>query len=169
MSLPQPGDYAPFALTYVSLVQAGTIQEAIEKYHPFIIEAIENIAADKADFSYAAGKWTLKEVLQHVIDTERIFTYRAVCIARGDTTPLPGFDENTYAANSQANNRPWPQLVQEFKAVRHATNLLFGSFTLQQLQNRGTASNYPVTINAIGFITLGHLLHHINVVNERYL
>ncbi len=129
----------------------------------------KNIPVQKANYQYAAGKWTLKEMLLHIIDTERIFAYRAVSIARGDKTPLPGFDENTYAANSMADKRSWESLLQEFAAVRQSSDLLLQSFNDEQLLQSGTTNNYPTTVNALAFIIYGHILHHIAVIKERYL
>jgi len=107
--------------------------------------------------------------LQHIIDAERVFAYRALCIARKDKTAFPGFDENAYAVNSNANGRTLTDLQIEFSAVRHSTNLLFQSFFEEQLAEIGTASNNAVTVNAIGFIIIGHLLHHKNILEQRYL
>ena len=107
MSKPSPGTYPAYFENYVSKVQADSVKEATEKYGKALIENFKALPADKASFAYAEGKWTLKEMLQHIIDTERIFAYRAVAIARKETIGLPGFDENTYAANSKANGRGW--------------------------------------------------------------
>jgi uncharacterized damage-inducible protein DinB len=130
---------------------------------------VEDIPRDKVDYCYAEGKWTVKELVQHLIDAERIFAYRALTIARGDQTPLPGFDETTYAAASKADARKWEDLVEEFKAVRQSTDLLFKSFTEDQLQQRGTTNQHKNTVNAIGFTAFGHLLHHKNILEEKYL
>ena len=108
-------------------------------------------------------------MLQHIIDTERIFAYRALTIARQDTNALPGFDENAYAAVCHADNRTWKSLLKEFKAVRKSTNMLINSFTDEQLQQSGTTNGNPNTTVAISFVIFGHILHHINIVNERYL
>lgn len=119
-------------------------------------------------FAYAAGKWTLKELLQHVTDTERVFIYRAMCVARGEKQSLPGFDEDMYAANSNANARSWKSLAEEFLAVRQSSRLLFESFTEEMLNQSGTANNRPIHVNAIGFILVGHALHHMHIARERY-
>ena len=169
MSRPTPGTYPAYFENYISKVLANTVLEALEKYGVDVIERFKAIPADKASYAYAEGKWTLKEMLQHIIDTERIFAYRAVAIARKETIGLPGFDENSYAANSKANSRNWDSLLEEFSAVRNATDLLLTSFDEEQLSQQGTTNNNPTTVNAIAFIIYGHILHHLNIINERYL
>jgi uncharacterized damage-inducible protein DinB len=113
--------------------------------------------------------WSIKEVLQHVIDAERVFSYRIMCIARKDKTPLPSFNEDDYAAHSGADHRSLSSLKAEFLAVRKAADLLIQSLTEQPLSEIGTASNLPISANAICFILFGHLLHHQQVLQERYL
>jgi hypothetical protein len=123
----QPNAYPAYFEKYVSLVDAETVKDAIEKYSASIDNFFTNIPQDKVDYKYAEDKWSIKELLQHVIDAERIFSYRALRIARHDKTPLPGFDENSYAAASNASKRDWQDLLQEFKAVRASTDMLFKS------------------------------------------
>jgi uncharacterized damage-inducible protein DinB len=124
---------------------------------------------DKFDYRYAEGKWTIKDIIQHVIDTERIFAYRALRISRNDITPLPGFEENDYVENTKANERGIQDLLAEFSAVRYATLFLFKSFSEEQLKRIGTASGTAISVRAIGFIIIGHQKHHQNVFQERYL
>lgn len=130
---------------------------------------LNGIPKSKRNYRYAEGKWTVKEVLQHIIDAERIFAYRALCFARKDATPLPGFEENDYAANSKADQRKWKDIVKEFEAVRRSTETLFGSFDDEQLDTAGTSSGKSNYVMAIGFIIAGHANHHIKVTKERYL
>ena len=169
MSKPTPGTYPAYFENYISKVQASTVKEATEKYGLDVIARFNALPAEKASYAYAEGKWTLKEMLQHIIDTERIFAYRAVAIARKEVIGLPGFDENNYAANSKANSRNWDSLLMEFAAVRTATDLLLNSFDEEQLLQQGTTNNNPTTVNAIAFIIYGHIIHHLNIINERYL
>ena len=169
MSRIAAGTYPPYFETYVRLVETENVADTINKYGNEIVKDFENLPAEKAEYSYAPGKWTLKEMLQHVIDTERIFSYRALCIAREDATPLPGFDENSYAANSNASTRTWQSLLAEFSAVRTATDLLFSSFTNEQLEAVGTTNGNPTSAKALVYITYGHLLHHLNIIRQRYL
>jgi uncharacterized damage-inducible protein DinB len=124
---------------------------------------------DKFDYRYAEGKWTIKEIIQHIIDTERIFSYRALRISRNDKTPLPGFEENDYVDNTDANKRGLQELLTELSAVRHATLLLFKSFSEEQLARIGIASENEISVRAIGFIIIGHQKHHQKVFEERYL
>ncbi len=169
MPRPVPGTYPSYFENYIKLVNASSAAEAIATYGKTVVEAFRNLPQVKADYSYAAGKWTLKEMLQHIIDTERIFAYRALCLARKETAMLPGFDENIYAANSQANKRKWDELLNEFEAVRHSTDLLLTSFNEEQLLAQGITNNNPTSVNALAFIVFGHILHHLNIIRERYL
>ncbi len=141
-----PGTYPAFIEGYLSFVKADTLAEAIEKYSGSISDFFKNISPEKVDYRYAKGKWNIKEMLQHIIDAERIFTYRALRIARHDKTPLPGFDEKEYAAADNADERSWENLLEEFQAVRKSTDLLLQSFTEDQLQQSGTTNphcSYP--------------------------
>ena len=130
---------------------------------------LEEVPKKKIDFAYAPGKWTIKELLQHIIDAERVFTYRALRFARKDATPLSGFDENSWAANANATVRDWKTLVGEFKAVRKSTQYLYGSFSDDQLKSAGEASGHQINVLALGFITAGHVAHHMKIIKERYL
>jgi hypothetical protein len=107
-------------------------------------------------------------MFQHVIDTERIFAYRALAISRKEQNPIPGFDENEYANNATAANRNWKDMLVEWRVVRQSTNLLFASFTEDQMKCLGTASENPISVNALGFIIFGHALHHMHILKERY-
>ena len=169
MPRPISGTYPVYFDNYIRLTEFDTPTEGIAKYSNYLNEFFCNLPADKAEFSYAPGKWNVKEMLLHIIDTERIFAYRALSLSRGENTPLPGFVENTYAANSAANQRTWESLLAEFKAVRLSTDLLIQSFTPAQLDRLGITNNHPTSVNAIVYIIFGHLLHHVNVVKERYL
>jgi uncharacterized damage-inducible protein DinB len=124
---------------------------------------------DKFDYQYAEGKWTIKEIIQHLIDSERVFSYRALRISRNDKTPLPGFDENDYVSNSNGKERSLQSLLTEMAVVRQATLSLFNSFSQEQLTKIGIASNKEVSVRAIGFIIIGHQKHHQKVFSERYL
>jgi len=164
-----PGTYPKYFENYIKLVDADTVNEATIKYSTSVINFFRNIPKEKVTFRYAEGKWSLKEVLLHVTDTERIFSYRALRIARGDKTSLPGFDENVFAAASNADSRTWESILEEFEAVRKSTDLLLQSFSEKQLDQSGVTNELPTTTKAIGLIVYGHILHHINIVKERYL
>ena len=162
-------EYAEYFFPYISVLGDATLIEELEiSLHEFI-RFVQNIPMDKFDFRYAEGKWTIKEIIQHVIDTERIFAYRALRISRNDQTHLPGFDENNYVNNTQANTRSIQDLLTELSAVRHSNIYLFKSFSNEQLERTGIASNAGISVRAIGFIMIGHQKHHQRVFEERYL
>ena len=162
-------EYSEFVATYIKALDDVHLVEELEiSLHDFI-KFVQNIPMDKFDYRYAEGKWTIKDIIQHIIDTERIFGYRALRISRNDKTPLPGFDENEYVENTNANNRGLQELLTEFSAVRHSNLLLFKSFSEEQLARMGIASNHPISVRAIGFIIIGHLKHHQRIFKERYL
>lgn len=162
-------EYSSFNATYIQAAENVEMIEELEiSLHDFI-RFVQNIPMDKFDYRYAEGKWTIKDIIQHIIDTERIFAYRALRISRNDETPLPGFDENHYVDNTDANSRNIQDLLAEFSAVRHANLFLFKSFSEEQMKRTGTASNTVVSVRAIAFIIIGHLKHHQKVFQERYL
>lgn len=162
-------EYAEYFFPYISVLGEVTLIEELEiSLHEFI-RFVQNIPMDKFDYRYAEDKWTIKEIIQHVIDTERIFAYRALRISRNDQTPLPGFDENEYSNNTEANKRGLQDLLTELSAVRHSNIFLFKSFSEEQLQRTGIASNAGISVRAIGFIMIGHQKHHQNIFEERYL
>jgi len=168
MPRPTPPDYAPFYHTYISKVDGESLHAALNQYSRTSLSFWQNIPDHKGDFAYAPGKWTIKQVLNHLCDAERIFAYRALRIARTDETPLPGFDENDYAYAAQTSQRTLKELVHEFQSVRSATLSLFNSFGETELSRFGTTNGARVCVNAIGFIIIGHGLHHETVVKERY-
>lgn len=169
--MPQPNqnDFPAYFSRYISKVGSASLADAVREHADALAEFYNGLPEDKAMYSYAPGKWTVKEALQHVIDTERVFAYRMLCISRGDKTALPSFDENVYASHAGANERSLTSLKEEFIAVRKSTDLLIASLTEEQLAEKGTASGKPVTANAIGYIIFGHLLHHRDIYLERYL
>lgn len=158
-----------FYHTYVNRVEEENILDALQNSHEKTISQLQAIPEDKWHFRYAEGKWSIGEMVQHMIDTERIFAYRALCIARGETASLPGFDENAYAANSNGDSRNKESLLEEWTVVRKATTLLYNSFTDEQTGRTGTANNKSISVAAIGFICAGHALHHVHILKERYL
>jgi uncharacterized damage-inducible protein DinB len=169
MPKPTPGTYPVYFDNYISLVDTDSLKDALDRYSPEIIKFFRNIPVEKESYRYAEGKWSIKEMVQHIIDAERVFAYRAMCIARGDKTSFPGFDENTYAANSKADERSWDDLLSELDCTRQSTNMLLQSFDEEQLQQEGTTNGSRNNVNAIGFVIFGHILHHVRVVQQRYL
>ena len=167
---PADGDFLPYAGSYVNLVPIGTDPLAALRAQPQEIHALlAHLTEAQAEQAYAPGKWTLKEMLLHQIDSERIFAYRALRFARADSQDLPGFDQDTYAAHSGANARSLASLLAEYDATRAATLALFGSFTDEQLDRRGSANGGPATVRALLYIVPGHERHHLNIIRERYL
>ncbi|MGC4104652.1 DinB family protein [Ferruginibacter sp.] len=154
---------------YISLVPEDDLAVAFNNQLPLITALLKSIDEEKSNYAYAEGKWTIKELLQHMTDTERIFAYRSLCFARGDKASLPGFDENEYAANSNAGTRSWNDLVEEFLLVRKTTEILFNSFTNEALNTSGIANNNPTSALSMGFTVVGHVYHHSRILKERYL
>jgi hypothetical protein len=162
-------EYSAFNGTYIKALDNVDLFEELEiSLHDFI-KFVQNIPMDKFDYRYADDKWTIKEIIQHIIDAERIFAYRALRISRNDQTPLPGFDENEYIDNTNGNSRSIQELLTEFSAVRHSNLLLFKSFSSTQLTRMGIASNHSVSVRALGFLIIGHQKHHQRVFQERYI
>jgi len=153
---------------YLEQVKENNLQNALSEQQKTITSFLKRIPAGKQNYRYAKGKWTIKEVLQHLIDCERVFAFRALSFSRQDTSPLPGFDEDNWAANTNTSKREWKDMVDEFVAVRTSTILLFKSFSKKQLQLNGVANNNSVYVEGIGFIIAGHAAHHIAVIKERY-
>ena len=154
---------------YINQVPGNDLMKVMKEQSVSFLKFLKKLPVEKRNYRYAKGKWTIKEMLQHIIDAERIFAYRALRFARKDATPLPGFDENEYADNSKAAKRNWDELLAEFKALRQSTEILFGSFDKSQYDATGIASGKPVYVLGIGFILVGHINHHLGVLNERYL
>ena len=154
---------------YMELVPDDDLFTAFDRQSPSFIRFLENIPADKHDFRYAPEKWSIREVLQHIMDAERIFAYRALRFARLDPTPLPGFDENLYVQHAKADARPWEKLLEEFQVLWRSSQLLFQSFDAAQLDAGGVSSGKPNYVLGLGYILIGHSLHHQQIIKERYL
>ncbi len=165
----QPNEFASYYENYIKLVPEQDIIKGLIKQKEEMLHFFKSIPVFKHEFQYAEGKWTIKDIILHLIDAERIFTYRALRIARNDKAELPGFEENEYVIEANANNREYESLLVEYEIVRNATISLFETFTSEELIRLGTASNNSVSVRAIGYIILGHELHHKNVILERYL
>ena len=160
--------YKNYFEKYTALVPESNVDKALEAQDAKLNEFISRVSEENGAYAYREGKWTLKEMLQHLIDTERIFTYRALAIARKDEANLPGYDENNYADNSAANRRTWASLAAEIMSLRKCTKLLFQSFTEEMLASAGTFNNITGDVNTLGFIIVGHAYHHIQIAEEKY-
>lgn len=166
---PAEGTYATYFEHYISLVEEQDVKNALKASTEHFFSFIDSLPEDKAEFAYAKDKWTLKEVLLHITDAERIFSYRALRFSRNDTTPLPSFDENEFIHFANAGKRTLKSIVEEFKTVRNATLSLFNSLDDEELTRKGISSSQTCTALALGYIIAGHAKHHTNIINERYL
>jgi uncharacterized damage-inducible protein DinB len=166
----QINEFGEFYKTYINQVsnEYTLIEELEISLHRFI-KFVQDIPMDKFDYSYAEGKWTIKDIIQHIIDAERVFAYRALRFARNDSTELPGYEEDDFAKYANGSIRSIMELLNELSAVRYATLSLFKSFDAEQMGRIGIASNNPMSVRAIGFIIIGHQNHHQQVFSERYL
>jgi DinB superfamily len=165
---PTRDEYASSFQAYVERVPDGDVLQHLQVQGERTRASFAKLDEAKGRFQYAPGKWTVKRLLQHVTDGERMFCYRALCIARGEQVSLPAFDENSYAANDGSDARRLHDVVAEFASVRAATLTLFGGFDAAAWQRRGTANGQPVSVRALPWITAGHELHHLAVLRERY-
>ncbi|MBF9255566.1 DinB family protein [Pontibacter sp. 172403-2] len=166
---PGPDEYPETYQHYMDQLPEGDVMYLLDKHSTDLRHMFRHISDERAEQSYAEGKWTIKELLQHLIDTERIFTYRALCIGRGDKQLLPGYDENLYAYNSLANIRLLESILEEYEQVRRSSLLLFRSFTSEMLDQVGNANGKPVSVRAIIHMVAAHEMHHINILQTRYL
>lgn len=162
-------EYGDFYATYLNTLNNVDLLEELEISVHRLIRFVQEIPMDKFDYRYAEGKWTIKDILQHLIDCERIFAYRALRFSRGDKTELPGFDENEYALTADGNQRSIKDLLTELALVRQATLALFKNFDDETLKRSGVASKNQMSVRAAGFIIIGHQNHHQRIFEERYL
>ena len=163
------GTYPPYFETYISKVGNEPIFEALNNSTAETITLLSGLSETQLLHKYAPEKWSIKEVIQHIIDTERIFCYRALSFARGESISLPGYNHDEYVKNSQADERSKEDLVRELRSVRHVTFELFKSFTTKMLDRIGTANEKEISVSAIIYIIVGHEIHHRSIINERYL
>jgi uncharacterized damage-inducible protein DinB len=167
-SRPDSGEYAPFYHTYVSAVPDGDVVAVLRESGRELTRALSAVPEARWSHRYGDGKWTVREVVGHVSDAERIFAYRALRFARGDQTPLAAFDENAYVPTAGAEQRTLESLVGELAAVREASVRLFESLPDDAWMRRGTASGKEITVLALAYIVAGHALHHFRILRERY-
>lgn len=158
-----------FFQRYLDQVSEEDINKALTKNTRQFRKLLESIPRKKVDHAYAEGKWTIREMLQHIIDCERVFAYRALHLSRMDAKPLPGFDENDWAANAGGAGRRWKDLLEEFGAVRTATEYLYDGLSDEQLRFMGQVNGRPLNAFTVGFIIPGHVYHHMRILKERYL
>ncbi len=169
MKRPKKSEYAPFHQTYIGcLSPRGTAQSLLKKTFKETAQRLSGLSEEQGDYAYAPGKWTVKQLVMHMIDTERVFSYRILSFMRGDRIALPGFNQEVWMEQVDVSNRSMKDLLKEWKAVRDNTLFLLGQCTEEQSKFVGTASNWPVTVRAYFYITVGHHLHHLKVLEEQY-
>ena len=165
---PEPGEYAPYYDRYISLVPGNDILTTLESQRRQMLLLLSGRDEADGDFRYAPDKWSMKEVLGHVCDTERIFAYRALRISRGDRTPIEGFEQDDYVRNGPFAQRPLAELIEDYIAVRRSTLTLLRNLDEQAWMRRGIANNNEVSVRAIAYTTAGHELHHRRILEEKY-
>jgi len=168
MNRPQPDEYAPYYAPYIEKIE-DEVFVVLDEQLTSVVNFLKEIPEDKHNYAYAPGKWTIKEIMGHVIDTERIMSYRLLRFSRKDSTGLAGFDENSYILNSSYQERSFLSLIEEFQTVRKSHLFIFNALTPAQLELRGAANGSEVSVRALLFIIAGHLQHHMEVIKTRYL
>jgi uncharacterized damage-inducible protein DinB len=167
---PEEGEYAPYTIMYIGLLpDDGLVLKHLKENLKATKELVLSLPEEKLSYRYAEGKWTIKEILVHLIDDERIYAYRALRFARNDPTELPGFEQDDYAASSNANARSVRHILKEFTAVRRATISLFEGFDNRALVRAGVADGKIMSVRAAAYHIAGHEMRHVNIIRERYL
>ncbi len=167
MNRPQPNEYPAWAETYIKLVD-GDVLQVLESQATEFPDFINSLV-EKADYAYAPEKWTIKQLIGHMIDTERILTYRVTCFARGEQTALPGFEEDEYVKNAHFGDRSLLSFSEEFSLLRRSNMFLYKSLQEHELNHIGNASNRDISVRAMLFVLAGHVIHHTRIIKERYL
>jgi len=169
MLKPETSEYNPYYEKYISLIEEGELLNALERQPSELRSLLNGLDEEKGKYAYADGKWSIKEVLSHLVDGERIFGYRVLRISRGDETPIEGFEQDGYIENSHANERSFEDLLEELSLQRNANLRMLKNLREDGWKRRGTASQSPVSVRALGFIMAGHVRHHINILKAQYL
>ena len=169
MTAPDRTEAAEYYFTYIDQVGSGDISEILMRQGSDLRALLSGISEEQSLHRYAPDKWTMREVLGHVSDTERLFVSRAFWFARGFDTALPSFDQNVAVATAGANDRPWRSHIEEFQAVRSATIAFFDNLPSDAWGRRGIASGNPFTVRALAYMCAGHATHHVTILRERYL
>ncbi|OIQ27486.1 MAG: hypothetical protein BM564_11975 [Bacteroidetes bacterium MedPE-SWsnd-G2] len=167
-SIPE-SEYPLYYHNYVKQVHITSIKEGFEQSLIRISKLGNTLDGLDGEFRYQEGKWTIKELLLHIIDTERVFSYRALAIVRGDKASLPGFEQDDYVVNCEASSRSLDSVLEEYRAVRVSTLQLFGNLSESKMKTRGVANGNEITVRAIALIVLGHENHHLEILKNRYL
>ena len=162
-------EYAPFYKNYIKSLGNVNLFEILESSLYDLVQTIENLPEEKLNFQYQEGKWTIKELVQHIIDAERVLSYRALRFSRNDSTDLQGFNEDWYVENSNGNDRTIIDLLEEFTYLRKGSIALFKSFTDEMFSLSGSINGSDMSVRALGFIIAGHQIHHLKIIKEKYL
>ncbi|MDZ7717221.1 MAG: DinB family protein [Balneolaceae bacterium] len=165
----EQNEYGEFYERYVKLSNNVPLKDQLLSNAQEMKNLFLGLTDEDALFRYEKGKWTLKQVFGHLTDTERIFNYRALCVARGEPKPLPGFDQDLYMNQVNFNDQSLDHLQEQYEATRNSTIALYSNFTNAELLRRGTISGSEFTVRATGYVIAGHELHHLNIINEKYL
>lgn len=166
---PNKGDYPEYAQKYINLIEGDDIIWILHQTSKEMSDVINSFPQSKGDYSYAEGKWTVKQVIGHLSDTDRIFAYRALAIARNETQPLPSFDQDLYVEKGFFDSKTLSEISYEYRLIRESNLLLYKSFDISVYNNRGIAAGSEVTVLGILFMVAGHQKHHINILKEKYL
>ena len=170
MNRPNTSEYHPFYSGYIQLVSEGNFLQLLKENTLQVRSFFNSIRSDKQDHKYQPGKWTIKQILMHMADTERVMSYRALTVSRGDThANLPNMDENLFAVHANVSGRTIEDLLNEFLVIREATTLLFGYMNDSQSTFSGNVLGHTITPRALGYIIIGHAQHHMNIIKQRYL
>jgi len=169
MNRPDKTEYADYYHKYVQNVPEGNITDILEDQLNSAVEFLSNISEDKSLYRYEPDKWSIREVLGHIVDSERVFAYRALRFSRGDQKSLQSFDENFYINHSNYNSISLKNLIEEFFHLRKSTIALFNGMKNEMWLNKGNASGYDVTVRGLAYIIAGHTEHHLRIIKERYL
>ena len=169
MTRPDSTEFAPYYGTYVNAMPDGDVLAALERQGEETFALLSALSEEQGGFRYAPGKWTIRDLVQHLCDSERVFAYRALRFARGDTTPLPGFEQNSYAEAASADRRPLRELAAELRDIRRTTLALARTFDDEALARSGMASGAVMSVRALVWVIAGHERHHLAVLRERYL
>ncbi|RXP56608.1 DinB family protein [Lutibacter sp. HS1-25] len=162
-------EYAPFYKNYIKALGFANLFEILVSSKEDLLKTLQNISEEKQLYQYDEDKWTIKELVQHIIDAERVLSYRALRFSRNDATDLQAFDEDWYVENSNGNQRDFTELLTEFEQVRNSNISLFKSFTEEMFTLSGSINGSDMTVRALGFIIAGHQIHHLKIIKEKYL
>ncbi|MFT5914836.1 MAG: hypothetical protein ACJAWV_001097 [Flammeovirgaceae bacterium] len=169
MAKPNAGEYPPYFKSFIDTTKEEEVVPALKSSGINLVNILFGMSEELSSYRYEPKKWSIKQLLGHIVDTEMVFQFRAMSFARGEKAALPGFDHDLYVKNSNAEELPLAHLLKQFEATRNATILLFEGFTEEMLNTKGNANGFEISLRALGFIIAGHQQHHLNIIKERYL